>query len=69
MNRDRAVPQIRATHLVAAAFGVLSGLGGLRHGIGEALQGNVKPDGIFVESWTRDPLHQYGWRAWFGDRA
>jgi len=47
---------ISATHLVASVFGVLSGLGGLRHGIGEVLQGDVRPEGIFTESWTTGPL-------------
>jgi hypothetical protein len=41
---------------VAATFGVLAGLGGIRHGIGEVLQGNVAPDGMLIESWTQGPL-------------
>ena len=56
MERTGVFHNVSATHLVAATFGVLSGLGGLRHGIGEALQGSVKPDGIFIESWTTGPL-------------
>jgi hypothetical protein len=35
---------------------VLAGLGGIRHGIGEVQQGNVRPDGLFVESWTKGPI-------------
>lgn len=56
MARDTAGAHISATHVVALVFGVLSGLGGLRHGIGEVLQGNVRPEGIFTESWTTGPL-------------
>ena len=45
-----------ATRLVAATFVILAGLGGIRHGIGELLQGNVAPDSILIESWTQGPL-------------
>ena len=40
----------------ASIFGVLAGLGGLIHGIGEVLQGNAKPGGIIIESWTQGPI-------------
>jgi hypothetical protein len=40
----------------AVIFGALAGLGGLTHGIGEALQGNIKPDGIIINSWTQGPI-------------
>jgi hypothetical protein len=40
----------------ALPFGILAGLGGLIHGIGEVLQGNVKPDGIIINSWTQGPI-------------
>ncbi len=56
MERGKSVQQISATHLVALVFGVLSGLGGLRHGIGEVLQGNVRSEGLVTESWTIGPL-------------
>ena len=46
----------RAARTVASTFGVLSGLGGLTHGIGETLQGNVAPDGIVINSWTQGPI-------------
>jgi hypothetical protein len=35
-----------AARIVASIFGALAGLGGLTHGIGEVLQGNVASDGI-----------------------
>lgn len=48
-----------ASRLTAATFGVFGGLGSLRHGIGEMTQGPVRPEGVFIESWTSGPLHDY----------
>ena len=48
-----------ATQLTASIFGVLAGLGGIRHGIGEARQGNVRPDGLFIESWVEGPIAEH----------
>lgn len=48
--------QNTAARLVASVFGVLAGIGGLIHGIGEVLQGNVTPAGIFIPSWTQGPI-------------
>jgi hypothetical protein len=45
-----------AAKLTALIFGVLAGLGGLTHGIGEVLQGNVKPDSIIINSWAEGPI-------------
>jgi hypothetical protein len=45
-----------AAKSTAMVFGILAGLGGLTHGIGEVLQGNVKPDGIIINSWTQGPI-------------
>jgi len=45
-----------AAQMTASVFGVLAGLGGLTHGIGEVLQGNVRPDGIIINSWTQGPI-------------
>lgn len=45
-----------AARLTASIFGVLAALGGIRHGIGEVLQGNVPAGGIIIESWTQGPL-------------
>lgn len=45
-----------AASVVASLFGVLAGLGGLTHGVGEVLQGNVAADGIFINSWTEGPI-------------
>jgi hypothetical protein len=35
---------------MASTFGVLAGLAGIEHGIGETLQGNVAPDGMMIFS-------------------
>ena len=40
-----------ATRIIASTFGLLAGLAGLEHGIGETLQGNRAPAGIMIESW------------------
>lgn len=45
-----------AARLVASVFGVLAGIGSLIHGIGEVLQGNIAPTGIFIPSWTQGPI-------------
>ena len=45
-----------AARVVASTFGVLAGLGGIWHGIGEVMQGNVAPKGIMIESWTQGPI-------------
>lgn len=45
-----------ASRLTATTFGILAGLGGIRHGLGEVLQGNTRPDGFFIESWTFGPI-------------
>lgn len=45
-----------AARSTARVFGILAGLGGLTHGVGEVLQGNVKPEGIIINSWTQGPI-------------
>jgi hypothetical protein len=40
-----------ATRLVVGAFGALLGLAGVEHGIGEVLQGPVRPEAVLIESW------------------
>lgn len=40
-----------ASRAVTAVFGVLAGLAGLEHGIGEMLQGSVRPESLMILSW------------------
>ena len=40
-----------ATRLTVSTFGILMGLAGLEHGIGEILQGNTAPSAIMFPSW------------------
>lgn len=49
----------RAARWTASTFGVLAGLGGLTHGVGEVLQGNVPTDSLFIPSWTHGPIADY----------
>jgi hypothetical protein len=46
----------KAARFTAASFGVMAGLGGLIHGIGEMLQGNITPSGMWIDSWTQGPI-------------
>src|SRR5512135_2719586 len=40
-----------ATQATVSTFGVIMGVAGIEHGIGEALQGNIAPSGIMFPSW------------------
>lgn len=40
-----------ATCKVASKIAIIAGLGGIEHGVGEVLQGNVAPDGMMIVSW------------------
>ncbi len=40
-----------ATKVTVSTFGVIMGLAGLEHGIGEVLQGNVAPQAVMIQSW------------------
>jgi hypothetical protein len=55
---DRPADQPRmqatdATRIVASVFGVLAGLAGIEHGVGEMLQGSVQSTGFAIESWPQ----------------
>ena len=45
-----------ATKVVVSVFGILSGMTGIEHGIGEILQGNIAPDGMVIKSWGDSEL-------------
>ena len=48
-----------ACRTTATVFGVLAGLGGITHGIGEVLQGSVPVEGVWLESWTTGPIAEH----------
>lgn len=56
MKGKNGSTNISAARIVASTFGVLAGLGGLTHGVGEMLQGNIAPSGMFIASWTQGPI-------------
>lgn len=56
MSRNNGISRLSAARAVASLFGVLAAIGGATHGVGEVLQGNVRPEGLFVNSWTRGPI-------------
>jgi hypothetical protein len=41
----------KAIRVTVSTFGVIAGLAGIEHGVGEILQGNTRPEGITFESW------------------
>lgn len=45
-----------ATRAVTSAFGALAALVGAEHGVGEILQGNVRPAGLMIQSWPDSPF-------------
>jgi hypothetical protein len=47
-----------ATRVTISVFGVLAGLAGIEHGIGEVVQGNKRPDGILIRSWEGSETFQ-----------
>lgn len=50
-------PLNRATRAVASTLGVVAGITGIEHGVGEVLQGNVQPAGVVIESWPDSELY------------
>ena len=40
-----------ATQVTVSTFGVIMGVAGIEHGIGEILQGNIAPRGLMIKSW------------------
>ncbi len=47
-----------ATRVNVSTFGVILGIAGIEHGIGEILQGNIAPSGIMIESWPNSDLYE-----------
>jgi len=48
-----------ATKTTVSSFGVVMGLGGIEHGIGEILQGSVTPSGIIFPSWPDSAFFRF----------
>ena len=46
----------RATRIAVSTFGALAAVAGFEHGVGEVLQGNTAPDGVFILSWPDAPF-------------
>lgn len=49
--RAREPRRLSATRIVLSTFGVVVGLAGVEHGVGEILQGAVRPQAVAIESW------------------
>lgn len=56
MRHENGLTGVSAARVTATLFGVLAGIGGMTHGVGEVLQGNVAPEGIAINSWTQGPI-------------
>lgn len=56
--RSRRTAARAAPGLGSAArwWGALAGIGGLVHGVGEVVQGNVATPGLFIPSWATGPI-------------
>lgn len=52
-RRGRTRPSLASA---ARLWGALAGIGGLVHGVGEVVQGNVATPGLFIPSWTTGPI-------------
>lgn len=59
MELRERLDNMGACRATATAFGVLAGLGGITHGVGEVLQGNVRVTGIALDSWTTGPIAEH----------
>lgn len=59
MSAARTPLRSGACRMTAATFGVLAGLGGITHGIGEVLQGTIPVEGVWLESWTAGPIAEH----------
>jgi len=48
---------ISATKTTVSTLGVIVGIAGIEHGVGEILQGNIAPSAIVIESWPNSDLY------------
>lgn len=49
---------MKASRVTVSIFGAIFGIAGLEHGVGEILQGNKAPEGIFIQSWPNNQLYE-----------
>jgi hypothetical protein len=49
---------MKASRVTVSTFGAILGIAGLEHGVGEILQGNKAPEGIFIQSWPNNQLYE-----------
>ncbi len=47
-----------ATRITVSTFGIIAGIAGIEHAIGEILQGNIVPNGIVIDSWPNSELYK-----------
>jgi hypothetical protein len=47
-----------SSRISISAFGVIVAIAGIEHGIGEILQGNHAPGGVFISSWPYSPFFE-----------
>jgi hypothetical protein len=47
-----------AVRVSISTFGVLAGVAGIEHGIGEMLQGSTRPEGLVIQSWPGSPAFE-----------
>lgn len=59
MKANQSKQKLNAAQYIAAVFSILAGLGGLLHGIGEVLQGNINVTGPVIHSWTTGPIAEH----------
>ena len=53
----------KATRIIAAAFGIVAGFGGLEHGYFETVQGNVRPESLMIASMGTPCVPEEMWNA------
>lgn len=50
--------KMKASRVTISTFGAILGIAGLEHGIGEILQGDKAPEGVFIQSWPNNKLYE-----------
>ncbi|MFX1508098.1 MAG: hypothetical protein ACFFDC_18590 [Promethearchaeota archaeon] len=51
---------MKASRVTVSTFGAIIGIAGIEHGVGEILQGNKAPEGLYIQSWpvADNPLYE-----------